>query len=246
MRVNKLLAMAVLALGASFASVPGAEARMTVWDLKVGTKVADMPPWIEFRGYACGSNGGPPLFQLKGWQDYMRCRPDERGLYEVYFEYDDEEEYIARALEDIRIGRVAGTSDNSYPLMLSALFDEAGVLKVLRLITDPRQDFRNDNFYATLKPRDQHHLFGPFLSARFNMNLATDCTKLPLGPGENPVGDTYTKLDCTRVDTAKGVRYVLQTRYFRKPGQLDRDPITGRLTEGQYEASTRAEIQLLE
>lgn len=244
--MNKLLTMAALVLGASFAPVQAADARMSVWDLKVGTKAEDMPAWIEFKGYACGSNGGPPLFQIKGWQEYKRCRPDDKGLYEVYFEYDDEEEYIARALEDIRIGRVVGTADNSYPLMLSALFDEAGVLKALRLLTDARQDFRNDNFYATLKTRDQHHLYGPFLSARFNMNLANDCTRLPLAEGENLVGDTYTKLDCTRVDTARGVRYVLHTRFYRKPGQLDRDPITGRLTEGQYEASTRAEIQLLD
>ena len=115
-----------------------------------------------------------------------------------------------------------------------------------RLITDPRQDFRADNFYATLKTRDQHHLYGPFLSARFNINLANDCVKQPLGPGENPVGDTYTKLDCERTDASRGVRYVLQTRYFRKPGQLDRDPITGNLTTGQYEAYTRAEIWQLE
>lgn len=222
-----------------------ADARMTVWDFKLGTNVADMPAWIEFRGYACGSNGGPPLFQIKGWQDYARCRPDERGFYEVYFEYDDEEEYVARALEDARIGRVVGTSDNSFPLMVSALFDAGGVLRGLRLITDPRQDFRADNFYATLKPRDQHHLYGPFLSARFNMALAQDCVRLPLGPGENPVGDQYTKLDCERVDPGRGVRYVLQTRFYRKPGQLDRDPVTGRLTEGQYEAQTRAEIWLL-
>ena len=231
---------------ALFVAMQGAEARMTVWDLKVGTKAEDMPAWIEFRGYACGSNGGPPLLQLKGWQDFARCRPDQKGLREVYFEYDDEEEYIARAMEDVRIGRVVGTADNSYPLMLSALFDDAGVLKALRLITDPRQDFRADNFYATLKTRDQHHLYGPFLSARFNINLANDCVKQPLGPGETPVGDTYTKLDCERTDASRGVRYVLQTRYFRKPGQLDRDPITGNLTTGQYEAYTRAEIWQLE
>jgi hypothetical protein len=244
MTKNLLLAAAV-ACAAVFTG-PIAEARMTVWDLKIGTKAENMPAWIEFKGYACGSNGGPPLFQLKGWQEYVRCRADEKGLHEVYFEYDDEEEYIARAMEDVRIGRVVGTADNSYPLMLSALFDDAGVLKALRLITDPRQDFRADNFYATLKTRDQHHLYGPFLSARFNMNIASDCVKLPLGPGESPVGDTYTKLDCTRSDAAKGVRYLLQTRYFRKPGQLDRDPVTGNLTNGQFEAYTKAEIWQLE
>ena len=237
------LALAVSVLATA---LPAQAARLTIWDLKLGTPVAQMPAWIEFKGYACGSNGGPVTTPLKGWEEFKKCRPDDKGLYEVYFEYDDEEEYIARAMEDVRIGRVVGTSDNSYPLMLSALFDDAGILKALRLITDPRQDFRADNFYATLKTREQHHLYGPFLSARFNMNIASDCVKVPLGPGESPVGDTYTKLDCERRDAAKGVRHLLQTRYFRKPGQLDRDPVTGNLTNGQFEAYTKAEIWQLE
>lgn len=220
--------------------------RMIVWDMKLGTPVDKMPAWIEFKGYGCGSNGGPMLQPLKGWEEYKRCRPDANGLYEVYFEYDDEEEYIARAFEDIRIGRVVGTTDNSFPIMVSALFDQAGILTAIRVITDPRQDYRNDNFYATIKTRDQHHLYGPFLSARFNMDINRDCKRLPLADGENPVGDTFIKLDCERLDHERGIRYVLQTRYYRKPGQLDRDPITGRLTDGQYEANARAELWLLQ
>ena len=76
--------------------------RLTIWDLKLGSTQAQMPDRLAFKGYACGSNGGPPLRKLTGWQDYAQCRADADGLYEVYFEYDDELEYILRAENDPR------------------------------------------------------------------------------------------------------------------------------------------------
>ena len=71
--------------------------RATIWDLKLGQPVAAQPLPDEFRGFACGSNGGPPRAQIKGWSDFARCRAEPDGLHEIYFEYDDELEYIARA-----------------------------------------------------------------------------------------------------------------------------------------------------
>src|SRR4029079_19602582 len=54
-----------------------------------------------------------------------RAEPD--GLHEVYFEYDDELEYIARARDaDREITRWAGTTEVSFPVVVSALFDSAG------------------------------------------------------------------------------------------------------------------------
>ena len=67
---------------------------------------------------------------------------------------------------------------------------------------------------------------------------------MPLAAGENDIGGQYTKLDCERIDAAQGRRYVVQVRYFRKPGQYERDPVNGTLTEGQFESSTRAEVFL--
>jgi len=40
--------------------------RATIWDLKVGAPVAAQPDPNEFRGFACGSNGGPPRAPLAG------------------------------------------------------------------------------------------------------------------------------------------------------------------------------------
>ena len=73
--------------------------RASVWDLKLGQPVAAQPSPDEFRGFACGSNGGPPRQRLTGWGDYARCAAEPSGWHEVYFEYDDEYEYIARDLE---------------------------------------------------------------------------------------------------------------------------------------------------
>src|SRR3984885_5022538 len=79
-----LVAMACL-------TAPPAAAQMarrdTVWDLKIGAPIAAQPAPGEFRGFACGSNGGAPRAQLAGWADFKRCPPEAVGLHEVYFEY---------------------------------------------------------------------------------------------------------------------------------------------------------------
>ncbi len=240
----KLRTFVVTLFALGTVALPASAARLTVWDLKLGTPVDQMPAWIEFRAYACGSNGGPVLTPLKGWEEFRRCRPDDKGLYEVYFEYDDEEEFIARALEDGRLGRNAGTVDKQFPVVTSALFDANGILQGVRLITDPRPDYKVDNFLAFLKPREEHYLYGAFITSQFNMVAARDCQRVPLAAGENDIGGQYTKLDCERIDAAQGRRYVVQVRYFRKPGQYERDPVNGTLTEGQFESSTRAEVFL--
>lgn len=222
--------------------------RLEIWDLELGSTIEEMPPWIEFKGYACGSNGGPPLRPLDGWQDYHLCRPEEAtGLYEVYFEYDDEAEYILRALNDQRVARYVGTTDKEFPVITSALFDADGVLRGIRMITDPRADYSNDSFFdlTALRPREDHYLLGPYLGAQFLIDPDTDCINLPLAEGESDVGGSYIKLDCERIDQEDGVRYRLRTRYHRKPGQLARDPVTNELTVGQFESSTRAEVYQL-
>ena len=79
--------MATLLLALSFAAPAGAQElrRATVWDLKLGEPVAAQPLAREFRGFACGSNGGAPRQPLSGFADFTRCRPEASGLREVYF-----------------------------------------------------------------------------------------------------------------------------------------------------------------
>lgn len=230
---------ALLGLAAPAGAV---EDRPTIWDLKLGSTIEQMPPVEAFKGYACGSNGGPPLQRLSGWPDYAQCEPEESGLHEIYFEYDDEAEYIARALEDIRLAPNAGTIDKSFPVITSALFDDDGVLKGVRMVTDPRPEKQQDNEWAALRPREEHYLLGAYLAGQFGIKAAEHCTKIPLAEGESPVSGQVVKQDCERTDAEEGLRYVLQQRFLRKEGQADRDPHTGALTSGQYESMARAEI----
>ena len=91
--------------------------RLTLQDLKLGSTIAQMPAWLEFRSYACGSNGGPPLRKIAGWSEFNLCKPDANGLYEVYFEYDNEAEYILRARDNPRAVRFIGTDRSCGAMM---------------------------------------------------------------------------------------------------------------------------------
>src|SRR5215471_9400933 len=161
--------------------------RATIWDLKIGAPIAAQPPASEFRAFACGSNGGPPRAPLAGWADFKRCPAEPDGLREVYFEYDDELEYIARAHDNDReISRWAGTHEVTFPVITSALFDEAGVLKGIRMVTDARPEHRNDITEADRKKREEAYTLGAVMASRFNIDAARDCQAMPPGEGETP------------------------------------------------------------
>src|SRR5947207_2525625 len=92
-RIGPIIAIACSA--ALLIELPAAESRAqdlrrsTVWDLALGKAIAAQPPPAEFRGFACGSDGGAPRQPLTSWSDFPRCRAEPNGLHEVYFEYDD-------------------------------------------------------------------------------------------------------------------------------------------------------------
>jgi hypothetical protein len=222
--------------------------RATVWDLRLGQPVAAQPPPEQFRAFACGANGGPPRARLAGWSDFARCRAGADGLHEVYFEYDDEYEYIARARDLPReIARWAGTTEGGFPVIVSALFDDASVLAGIRLVTDPRPDFRNEVTEAELRKRTAAHVFGQFMAARFGIEAARDCKPEPAAEGESAVGDVFVKQRCVLVDAANKRRVAVAANYFRKPGQSGVNPqLPTQLTQGQFESWARVEIFWLE
>jgi hypothetical protein len=218
--------------------------RATVWDLRLGEPIAAQPAPEQFRAFACGSNGGPPRQRLAGWSDFMRCRAGPDGLHEIYFEYDDEYEYIARARDLPReIARWAGTTEGGFPVVVSALFDGSGLLAGIRLVTDPRPDFRNDVTDADLSKRTAAHVFGQFMAARFGIEPARDCKAEAPAEGESAIGDVFVKQRCALVDTKYARRITLAVNYFRKPGQSGVNPqLPTQLTQGQFESSARLEI----
>ena len=221
--------------------------RATIWDLKIGAPIAEQPQPNEFRGFACGSNGGPPRAPLTGWADFKRCPAEPDGLREVYFEYDDELEYIARAHDDDReISRWAGTHEVTFPVITSALFDDAGILKGIRMVTDARPEHRNDITEANRKKREEAYTLGTVMASRFNIEPARDCQSVPPAEGESPVGSLFVKQVCERKDAAAGRRIVVRVNLFRKPGQSAYNPqLATQLTQGQFESSARVEIYQL-
>jgi hypothetical protein len=222
--------------------------RDTIWDLKIGAPIAAQPAASAFRGFACGSNGGPPRAQLSGWADFKRCTSEPDGLHEVYFEYDDENEYIARAHDnDLEINRWAGTAELNFPVVASALFDDAGVLKGIRLVTDARPEHRNDITEADRRPREEAYLFGGIMASRYAIEPTRDCVSVPPAEGESPVGALFVKQACERKDAAARRRIVVRVSLFRKPGQSAFNPqMPTQLTQGQFESSARVEIYELD
>jgi len=220
--------------------------RATVWDLKLGQPISAQPSPDEFQSLACGANGGPPRRQLTGWSDYKQCAAEAGGLREVYFEYDDEYEYIARAKNLPReIARWAGTVEAGFPVIVSALFDDQGVLGAIRVVTDSRPDHRTDVVEAHLRKRADAYLFGSVMAARYGIDATRDCKTLPAAEGESAVGSLFVKLRCELTDSERGLRILVRTNYFRKPGQSGVNPqLATQLTVGQFESSARLEIQV--
>ncbi len=239
----------ILCMFCVLATPAGAEPlrRDTIWDLKIGAPIAGQPDPSEFRGFACGANGGPPRAPLTGWAGFKRCAAEPDGLHEVYFEYDDELEYIARAHDNDReISRWAGTHEVTFPVITSALFDDAGILKGIRMVTDARPEHRNDITEADRKKREEAYTLGAVMASRFNIDPARDCQATPPGEGETAVGSLFIKLACERDDRAAGRRIVVRTDLFRKPGQSAYNPqLPTQLTQGQFESSARLEIYQL-
>jgi hypothetical protein len=228
--VRALLIPGFLLSGALVLAAQERPRRAEVWDLTLGLPAAALP--AGFAEYACGSNGGPPGTPLAGWRDFRRCRPEPGGRYEVYFRYDDELEYWAKANSfTTEVEQFSGTKVYGFPVVLSALFDPAGVLVGLRMVSDPRDASRR---------REDAHALRNFISARFGRD-GWDCTDHPPAEGESPVLRSFIKQDCRKTIDGVGVA-TLQTRYLRKKGQSRFDPRTDRETEGQFESLVRFEL----
>jgi hypothetical protein len=229
------LAAAFLLCASSAFSAPGNRTggrptRLEVWDLRLGSQIEQLPD--EFIDYACGTNGGPPSTPLNGWREVRRCRPEASGLREVYFRYDDELEYWAKGNNLLpQMEQYSGTKTYGFPVTVSALIDDSGALRGIRLVSDPRGDTQN---------RDEAYLLRNFLTARFGRD-GWACESLSPEDGETPVDGIFVKERCRKDLETKTVAS-LTTRHLRKAGQSQFDPRTGRETAGQFESTVRFEL----
>ena len=198
--------------------------------LKLGLKAQAMTldGWGEL---ACGSNGGPPRQKLGSWSDFGKCRPEPSGLHEVAARFDDEAEFVGKAIDDPPYAaQHVGTRVAGHPVILSALFDDGGTLRGIRIISDPR---------ASPIERRMAHLLRVAVINHYGPNDWT-CTDMAPAEGETPVGGIFIKQRCEKTTPERAM--TVETHFLRMPGQHDIDPETHEYTQGQYESWTRFEL----
>lgn len=208
----------------------------SIWELNIGAHASELPR-DEYINYACGTNGGPPSLVLADWRQFARCTPEAAGgLREVYFRYDDEPEYWAKARSmSTQAALFEYTSAYEIPVIASALFDANGFLTGIRMVTDPR---------VPVEKREKGSALANFLMARYGDDGWT-CVDLPAAPGETQYRGLHLKQRCDKADAIDGVRLSLDVHNYRKAGQYLIDPLTNLPTEGQFESTTRFELTLL-
>lgn len=204
-------------------------------DIRLGMQSAELSS-ERYMEFACGTAGGPAGRALAGWNDFATCPRDKAtGLFEVAFRFDDEAEFIARARRDTEwLGRFAGTKLAGQPVLLSVLFDDAGLVAGMRIVSDDRAD---------VVDRKTANLFGLRLMQRYDEN-DWSCIDRPPSAGRTPIGGTYLDRDCTK--TYNGDRTLsLKIRQFRRLGQRGVDA-NGNYAPGQFENSVRLDILALQ
>lgn len=201
-----------------------------VWSLKLGTPASALPV-DDFIDYACGTNGGPPGRVIEGWTEFGRCPADARGLHEVYFRYDDELEYWARAIDNPGlIARYEGTRVSVFHVIVSLLFDNAGEVDGVRIATDPR-----------IEPQQRQSAYGMgrLMMARFD-SQGWACTDLPRLDGESGLAGTFIKQRCEKSLPDRDL--IVWTSLYQKAGQSVVDQFTAETRQGQFESSARLEM----
>jgi len=203
----------------------------SIWDVKLGAPVTDIPE-MEVVDISCGTDGGPPSLPLKSFAEFGKCQPEPSGLREVYFANDDELDYIAKALDSEYRVQQGGTTIYAHPIVQSALVDEHGVVRGIRIVTDDRAALRDRRLAVTLAKN---------LKGRYKA-WQPSCEDIPPAPGENPVGKEFTHEICTGVDPEGNQRLRMEATFLRKKGQeaLNRD--TQQVNRGYFESRTRLEV----
>jgi hypothetical protein len=201
-----------------------------IWDIPLGTPVAALP-LDQFVDPACGNNGGPPSRVLPGFADFALCPLDKTtGLHEVWFRYEDELEYVARARRsEIMIRLYQANALGGQPIITSLLIDDAGRVQGYRVVNDPR---------AAGDTRIEAYGLVEMFKGMVAPGL--DCTDLPPAEGERPIEGLFVKQSCeTKID---GQVTRIEARHYYKPGQFLVNPNDNRINQNEFESSARLEV----
>lgn len=204
--------------------------------LKLGLKADAMPAGLA--RFACGKDGGPPTKPLKAWTDFKECGKDAMGFFEVAFEYDNVGNHLADLFfeevgEQLWLDKYTGTKLAGHPVVMSVLFDDAGVVQGFRSVTDSR---------ARLEQRRISNMLAVVVRNHYDP-LNWVCETLPLERGQQPIGNSYIKQRCETV-YRNDRRMVVWRNFYRKPGQTG-VTMLGDFADGEWESSTRWEVWAL-
>jgi hypothetical protein len=219
--------VAVVIAGGAIGQTKREEGEIHGLKLGMNAQSMTMDDWGEL---ACGSNGGPPRQELEAWSDFKTCRPEASGLREVAARFDDEAEYVGKALGIPLSAAQSGTRVAGHPVILSALFDDNGVLRGIRAVSDPR---------ATSAERRMAHLLGIEVINHYGTEGWT-CADMAPAAGETPVGGVFIKRRCEKLTPERAM--TVETHFLRKPGQTAINPETQEYTRGEFESWTRFEL----
>lgn len=131
--------------------------------------------------------------------------------------------------DELWIQKFGGTRMANFPVVLSLLFDEAGIVRGFRAVTDSR---------AALEDRGRAYLLRYFVMPLYGSE-GWDCVARDPAPGETGVGDMYLNEVCRKTIDGKRVR--VEAHFFRKPGQTGLDAY-GQYEPGQFESLTSWEV----
>ena len=110
------------------------------------------------------------------------------GLHEVWFRYDDEMEYVARARRsDIMVRQYQANALAGQPIITSLLIDDDGLVQGYRVVNDPRADARTRIAAFGLADLFKGMVLGK-----------VECNDLPPAEGERPIDDLLVKEDLRR------------------------------------------------
>lgn len=202
----------------------------SIWDVNLGQHVSQVPE-ADVGEIACGTAGGPPGHALTSFEDFLICPPEESGLREVAFSYDDEQDYIARALEVRYKFLQGGTSVFAHPVIVSLLVDSTGIVQGRRIVTDDRISINERRTAFTLIRN---------FKARYG-KWSLSCADIPMKEGEQPVGKLFTHELCTGRSPDGRTLIAIEASYLRKKGQLAVNPETQKLNKGYFESQARYE-----
>jgi hypothetical protein len=220
-----------LILAGAFATAASAQQPLPrIWDVQLPSPVSDLPE-EEFVDPACGTNGGPPGLAIGTFERFERCRPEASGLREIWFRYDDEWEFVARAARDPdAIARNNAMVVLGQPVTFSLLIDRSGLVRGYRIFTDPRagEEVRSGAYGVAIA-----------FKARFGTDGWT-CHDAPAADGETPILGIFVKERCEKLTDGQAI--TVESRHYYKPGQAMLDPNTGLPTVNQFESSARLQV----